>query len=161
MAIGPIAFLARAVRAVYSGIRLGVRLGVSTPRILAAVGRAAGEGFRSQTTRVIAAERAAQDRAARVLGTPSRDIIDPAGIPGSLTKMRRQYAWRVRTIYVDPQTGRRIERFVTVSTDDLLSHEDAITEAESMLESEYGITSELQIDTEVVDVRKAAPGQRL
>lgn len=177
MPIGPLSFLPAALRTAYSAVRTsikiargavqtGARLGTAAiGRTTAAIGRAierTGTSIQArQLRRLTEAEDRLQATGEGILGRPRNEILDPDLIPEAITRQRRNFAWRVRTEYIDPRTGERVDRHVTVSTDRMLSQEQATAEAEDMLLTDYSIERERIIQSEVTMVTRVAPGRRL
>lgn len=96
-----------------------------------------------------------------VEGLPSDLIIDDATIPDAVTRIRRRYAWTIRVRYIDPTTGERIERFITVATDRQITREEAIATAEEETFPESPKIAGAIIDSELVRVVKAGEAGRL
>lgn len=142
-------------------IRLGVRLG----RGLGAISELITGTFAGLEAAVVrrTVEEVARKRAAEreVLGGPRSTVPPDERIPEALTRQRRNYAWRTRFGFIDPRTGKRNERFLTISTDRQLSGEEALEEARNMLEEDYSIDPSFIIDEEVIGITRAAPGRRL
>lgn len=136
---------------------------VQTARIVGSalgdLGRAlarAGTEIEVQALRRIAGALDEQDAASRiVLGQSSTEVLDPQGIPEALTRQRREYSWRFRMQGIDPRTGQRVERYLSISTDDLLSEAEARQRALSEFADEYGFSSEFIISMDTVSVTKA------
>jgi len=162
MAFNPLGLLARATRAVYSTVRLGVaRLGATVSQVGQALTRAGVAIEASQLRRLHAAEVQLQRQTAEVLGVADMARpIDPVNIPEGITRQLRDYAWRVRLQYIDRVSGLAKEKWVTVSTDQILSPDEAIAEAEG-LGSNYEIDSGNLIHSELMEVTRAAPGRRI
>lgn len=161
MAKGWLNLLSLGERIAYPFIRLGVTLGRSLASIGASLTRA-GAGIEARSIRRIVEAEAGERRTAReVVGTAPDHLPDPAGIPEAITRQRREYAWRVRMGFIDPRTGQRQERFLTISTDQLLSPNEAIDQARSMLAEDYDIQGDFLIESELIGVTRAAPGRRL
>lgn len=158
---GPLSFFGLGARIAQPFIRLGVRLGRTISQIGAAVTRAGARVEADQLRRIVIAERQLADETAEVLGLPRNRIIDPQSIPEAITRQRRQFAWKVRTVFIDPRTGERIERFLTISTDDLLSPNEALAEANELMASEYGVQQSFIVESEIEQVTRAAPDRRL
>jgi len=161
MAKGWLSFLSLGERIAYPFIRLGVSLGRSLGQIGAALTRAGAEIEATTIRRVIEAEDIERRAGAEIAGASGDRIPDPAGIPEAITRQRREYAWRVRMGYIDPRTGKRESRYLTISTDQLLSPNEAKAEAAKALADDYDIKGEFLIESEIVTVTRAAPGRRL
>lgn len=158
---GPLSFFGLGARVARPFIQLGVRLGRTISQIGAAVTRAGARVEVDQLRRIVTAERQLRRETAEVLGLPRNRIIDPQGIPEAITRQRRRFAWKVRTVFIDPKTGERIERFLTISTDDLLSPNEALAEANELMASEYGVQQSFIVESEIEQVTQAAPDRRL
>lgn len=154
-------FLGRVISAAYPFIRLGVRLGEGIERLGSTIVRNFARLDASVVRRAIDAEVRQRAEIRSVLGRPLQDLIPDDAIPEAITKQRRNFAWQTRFGFIDPSTGRRAERFITVSTDSRLSSEEALEEARNMMEEDYEIDPSFIIDEEVIGVTRAAPGRRL
>lgn len=161
MAKGWLSFLSLGERIAYPFIRLGVTLGRSLASIGASLTRA-GAGIEARSIRRIVEAEESERRVAReVVGTAPDRLPDPAGIPEAITRQRREYAWRVRMGFIDPRTGQRQERFLTISTDQLLSPNEAKQAAADMLAEDYDIQGDFLIESDIIGVTRAGPGRRL
>ena len=102
-------------------IRRGVREGIGS-RALTGILQRAGLGIRRQTLldimRLMEGE-AAIGPVLSALGLNRRP--NPLRLPPALTKIRRAFSFTVRIRGVDVDTGALSERFVTVTTDTLLT----------------------------------------
>ena len=70
--------------------------------------------------------------------------LDPGRIPFSLTPIRRNYSYKVRITGEHTMSGERMTRYVTVTSDELLTKAGAVGIAESYLEEDattYGLTN--------------------
>ena len=117
-------------------IRRGVREGVSS-RALTGILQKAGLGIRRQTLldimRLMEGE-AAIGPVLSALGLNRRP--NPLRLPPALTKIRRAFSFTVRARGLDADTGASVERFVTVTTDTLLTRGEIEALAEQALEGE-------------------------
>lgn len=161
MAKGWLNLLSLGERIAYPFIRLGVTLGRSLAQIGAALTRT-GAGIEARSVRrILEAEQEERQATREILGLPADRVPDPAGIPEAITRQRREYAWRVRMGFIDPRTGKSQERFLTISTDQLLSPNEAIELAEEMLAEDYDIKGDFLTQSGIVGITRAAPGRRL
>lgn len=161
MAKGWLSFLSLGERIAYPFIRLGVSLGRSLVSIGQSLTRA-GAGIEARSIRrIVDAEETERRTATEIAGLPGDRIPDPAGIPEAITRQRREYAWRVRMGFIDPRTGQRQERFLTISTDQLLSPNEAIDKARDMLAEDYDIQGDFLVESDIIGVTKAGSGRRL
>lgn len=161
MAKGWLNILSLGERIAYPFIRLGVSLGRTISEIGQALTRA-GAGIEARSVRrIVDAEEVERRTAREAVGTAPDHLPDPAGIPEAITRQRREYAWRVRLGFIDPRTGARQERFLTISTDQLLSPNEAIDQARAMLAEDYDIQGDFLTESELIGVTRAAPGRRL
>lgn len=161
MAKGWLNLLSLGERVAYPFIRLGVTLGRTIASIGASLARA-GAGIEARSIRRIVEAEEAERRVARDVLGPSPDRVpDPAGIPEAITRQRREYAWRIRMGFIDPRSGARADRFLTISTDQLLSPNEAKQAASEMLSEDYDIQGDFITESEILGVTRAAPGRRL
>jgi hypothetical protein len=161
MAKGWLSFLSLGERIAAPFIRLGVSLGRTLAEIGSSLTRA-GAGIEARTIRrIMEAEQTERRVAEQVLGPSPDHVPDPAGIPEAITRQRREYAWRIRMGFIDPRTGKRESRMLTVSTDQLLSPNEAKETAAKMLADDYDIKGDFIIESELIGVTRAAPGRRL
>lgn len=161
MARGWLSFASLGERIAYPFIRLGVTLGRSLAAIGASLTRAGAGIEASSIRRIIDAEEVERRTAREVVGTAPDRLPDPSGIPEAITRQRREYAWRVRMGFIDPRTGQRQERFLTISTDQLLSPNEAMEAADRMLADDYEISGAFVVEHEIIGVTRAGPGRRL
>ena len=161
MAKGWLNLLTLGERIAYPFIRLGVNLGRSLGEIGAALTRAGAQIEAATIRRVVEAEEIERRTGAEIAGAAGDRIPDPAGIPEAITRQRREYAWRVRMGFIDPRTGKRESRYLTISTDSLLSPNEVRAEAGKMLAEDYDIKGDFLIEAEIQSVTRAAPGRRL
>ena len=119
-------------------IRRGVREGVSS-RALTGILQRAGLGIRRQTLldimRLVEGE-AAIGPVLSALGVNRRP--NPLRLPPALTKIRRAFSFTVRVSGLDVDTGASSERFVTVTTDTLLTRGEIETLASQAIEADRG-----------------------
>ena len=117
-------------------IRRGVREGVSS-RALTGILQRAGLGIRRQTLldimRLVEGE-AAIGPVLSALGINRRP--NPLRLPPALTKIRRAFSFTVRVSGLDVDTGVSSERFVTVTTDTLLTRGEVEALAEQAIETD-------------------------
>lgn len=161
MAFGPINLLGRAVSAALPFIRLGISLGRGVAALGSIITRAFVRAEAASVRRVIEAEVQQRREVREVLGRPHNEVLSPDLMPEAITKQRRQYSWHTRFGFIDPVSGERRERHISVSTDSLLSPEEALQEAQDMLSDDYNIDASFVINSDVVGVTRAAPGRRL
>lgn len=161
MALGWLNLLSLGERIAYPFVRLGVTLGRTISQIGASLTRA-GAGIEARSIRRMAEAEESERRTGRELASTAGDRLpDPAGIPEAVTRQRRQYAWRLRMGFIDPRTGQRQERLLTISTDVLLSPNEAIDAGKRMMDDDYDIKGSFVTEAEVIGVTRAAPGRRL
>jgi hypothetical protein len=86
----------------------------------------------------MAKERATQEAAGRVIGLPRDLPIDIRDIPEAVSRQRREFAFTVRTLYIDVATGAQTSRFITVSSSALLTPAEIEMEAQEILKDGYG-----------------------
>lgn len=117
-------------------IRRGVREGVSS-RALTGILQKAGLGIRRQTLldimRLMEGE-AAIGPVLSGLGLNRRP--NPLRLPPALTKIRRAFSFTVRIQGVDVETGVGSQRFITVTTDTLLTRGEIEALAEQAIETD-------------------------
>ncbi len=117
-------------------IRRAVREGVSS-RQLTGILQKAGLGIRRQTLldimRLMEGE-AAIGPVLSALGLNRRP--NPLRLPPALTKIRRAFSFTVRALGVDVETGVASERFVTVTSDTLLTRGEIEALAEQAIEGD-------------------------
>lgn len=142
-----------------------IRLGVTLGRSLGELGRIFTETGTaieaSSLRRIYEADVEERSIAKEIEGQPPDLAIDPSKLPEAITRQRREYAWKVRVGYIEPGTGERRSRMLTISTDQLLSPNEALAEARGMMEDEYQIKTSFLVSAEMVGVTRAAPGRRL
>lgn len=117
-------------------IRRGVREGVSS-RAMSGILQRAGLGIRRQTLLDIMrlmGEEAAIGPVLSALGLNRRP--NPLRLPPALTKIRRAFSFTVRVSGVDVETGVGSERFITVTTDTLLTRGEVEALAEQAIETD-------------------------
>ena len=117
-------------------IKRGVREGVSS-RQLASILQKSGLGIRRQT--LLDLMRLAGDEAAigpvlSALGINRRP--NPLRLPPAITKIRRAFSFTVRVRGLDTDTGIASERFVTVTTDTLLTRGEVEALASQAIETD-------------------------
>src|SRR5262249_17791811 len=106
---------------------LGERLARPFVQAARAVGRAVADvgGALSRAGTIIEAaaikrieteEVQIDERSREVLDVGDDTIIDPAGIAEAVTKLRREYSYTVHLISLDPATGKRLDQFISLST---------------------------------------------
>ena len=117
-------------------IRRGVREGVSS-RALTGILQRAGLGIRRQTLldimRLVEGE-AAIGPVLSALGLNRRP--NPLRLPPALTKIRRAFSFTVRALGTDVDTGASIEKFVTVTSDTLLTRGEIEALASQAIETD-------------------------
>lgn len=161
MALGWLNVLELGARIARPFIQLGITLGRTLSEIGTVLTRSGARIEASSARRIYEAERAERAAASDlVVGgldrLPSRDEFSEA-----VTRQRREFAWRIRLGYVDPRSGESTVRYLTISTDELLSPQEAIDEALDELADEYGVSGEFVVESTVVSATRAAPGRRL
>ena len=140
-------------------IRRGVREGVSS-RALTVILQNAGLGIRRQTLldimRLMEGE-AAIGPVLSALGINRRP--NPLRLPPAITKIRRAFSFRVRVRGSIEDTGEPTERFITVTSDTLLTRGEIEAIADEAIEADRGrynlVVSDLLL---VGGVRAGAPG---
>ena len=117
-------------------IRRGVREGVSS-RQMTRILQKAGLGLRRQTLldimRVMG-EEAAIGPVLSALGVGRRP--NPFRLPPAITKIRRAFSFTVRVQGLETDTGAPVERFVTVTSDTLLTRGEIEALAEQAIETD-------------------------
>ena len=140
-------------------IRRGVREGVSS-RALTGILQRAGLGIRRQT--LLDIMRLAEGEAAigpvlSALGVNRRP--NPLRLPPALTKIRRAFSFTVRVSGLDVDTGASAERFVTVTTDTLLTRGEIETLASQAIEADRGRYALMEAEFLLTGgLRSGAPG---
>lgn len=161
MALGFLNFLELGARIARPFIQLGVTLGRSLAEIGATLVRAGSTVEAASARRIYEAERVERTATSDIIGRGGGRVPDPSEYSEAVTKQRRQFAWRVRTTYIDPRNGEETTRYLTISTDAMLSPDQAITQAEDMLSEDYAIESTFIVGSDVVSATRAGIGQRL
>lgn len=161
MPLGPLSFLRIGLRIARPFVQLAVRIGRTNQRIINALSRAnvrvTAAGLRTLRT----AEERLQAETRTVLGARTDVVLPTEQIPEAITRQRRRFAWRIRFGIVNRQTGEVRDRFLTVSTDNLLSADEALAEGQAILDADYPEEFEALVDSEIISVTRAAPGRRL
>lgn len=125
MAFNPLAFLRPAVRAAYTSIKAGAAGGISARAMTRTL---RGEGFDVRLNEVEALYRSFQgaERAGRGFATRRSDQhFNPLSVPLSETRLRRTFSITYRVEGFDAVSGEPTHRFVTVSTDNVLTRGEA------------------------------------
>lgn len=161
MALSPIGLLGKVISTAYPFIRLGVSLGRSVTSIGNLITRAFGRAEASVIRRAVEAETAQRAETRNVLNLPPSSMIPDELMPEAITRQRRTYAWRTRFGFIEPTTGQRGERYLTVSTDNQLTAEQALEEARKMLLDDYDIDESFITDERIVGVTRAGLDRRL
>ncbi len=65
--------------------------------------------------------RGVETSSARLRTLPPDRHADPSRMPYALTQQLREYSFRVRVSGFDPNVGQRVDRFINVSTNELLT----------------------------------------
>lgn len=144
-----------AERLAYPFVRLAERVGTATRDLGNILSRAGTSIEASAIRRIEDAEAEAAARSRDVLGVGETELPDPVGIPEALTKMRREYAWTVKTEYIN-MIGQRLVQHLTISNDALMTEQQVLQEAADLLDSEeYAVRRGNIISMEVVRVVKA------
>lgn len=122
------------VRKAWSGIRGGVARGQGASKI--------GETLRGiglpiprpviETAVTRERRRREQGRQLRFLGRQRKP--DPRKLPLALTAIQRQYAFLVTVDGIDSHSGDKIQKYITISTDELLSRDEIEALAEEAFE---------------------------
>lgn len=150
-------FRSLAERLAYPFIKLAERVGTATRDLGQILSRAGTAIEVSAIRRIEDAEAEAAARSREVLGVGETELPDPVGIPEALTRMRREYAWTVRTEYIN-MIGQRLTQHLTISNDALMSEQQVLQQAADLLESEeYAVRRGNIISMEVIRVVKAGP----
>ena len=140
-------------------IRRGVREGVSS-RDITRILQKAGLGIRRQTLLDImraVGEEAAIGPVLSALGISRRP--NPFRLPPALTKIRRAYSFTVRVHGTELDTGITSERFVTVTTDTLLTRGEIEALADEAIGADAGRYPLVYSNTLLVGgLRAGAPG---
>lgn len=161
MAGGWIGRFALGTRLVYGALQLGVRLARTATEILGSLARTSASFEASAVREILARERATKAATAEILGGARDRVPEDAAFAEAITRQRRTYNWRIRIGWIDPSTGERRERYLSISTDERLSPEEALRRGEELAGEEYGITSELVFESEITQATRARPEQRL
>lgn len=161
MALGPLSFLGIGARIARPFVRLAVRLGRSITQLGTALQRQGVRVEAGALRRIATAEERLRAETRTVLGERTDIVLPPEQIPEAITRQRRRFAWRIRFGIVDRRTGEVRDRFLTVSTDNLLSADEALAEGQAILDADYPDEFEALVDSEVIGVTRAAPGRRL
>lgn len=161
MPLGPLSFVNLAGRIARPFIQLGVRLGRTVAQIGTVLQRTGARVEAESIRRIVRAEEQLRRETRTVLGQRTDVKLPPSAIPEAVTRQRRQFAWRIRFGVVNRISGEVVDRYLTLSTDDLLSADDALAQGEDMLRAEYPEEFELMTESEIVQVTRAAPGRRL
>lgn len=152
MAIGPGFLRSLPQRLAQPFVNLAVRLTRTAAQLGRALTRAGVTVEAALLRRQMAVERTVVEAGKRITGLPEGVIFDPANIPEAVSRQRREFAFTVRTTFINVATGAQESRFVTVSTDRLLTTEEILTEAQELNE-DYG--TEIQIlSTEITRATK-------
>lgn len=158
---GIASLLSKAARLAVPYVSKAVRLRQSVESVRRRVG-AAIAGVKPEAIEAIArGEREAERRTAEVVAGDLSTPIDPERLPEPITRQRNRFAWRIRVQYIDPNTGAIRERFVTRSTDEVLSPEQVLSDNRSMLFDEYGVEDQSIMNQEIVQITGARADQRL
>lgn len=89
------------------------------------------------------------------LGVSVARPLTDADIPEAATKLRRKYSYTVRIESIDPLTGRRVERFITISSDRLRSDEEIFGQATDGFAEGYGVTESNIIRISIEGIKRA------
>ena len=138
-------------------IRRGVREGVSS-RQLTSILQKAGLGIRRQTLLDLMrlyGEEAAIGPVLSALGIGRRP--NPFRLPPALTKIRRAYSFTVRIHETELDTGITSDRFVTVTTDTLLTRGEIEALADQAIEVDHNRYPLVYTDTLLVGGLRAGP----
>lgn len=117
-------------------IEAAVARGISSTALQTALTQA-GRGMRR--TDLLTAIRRVRgiDRAQPALRSVRRDRLpDPVRIPIAATNIRRQFSFRMRIRGTDMRTGERVDRFVTITSDTVLSRDQLERDVEDLLDTE-------------------------
>lgn len=133
----------KAAKRALSGIRGGVARGVA-PRVIERTLERAGIPVPQPTLeKVITQERRRREAGAKLKNLGRNRRPNPTRLPLSLTPIARAYAFLVEVQATAVSTGERVTRWITVSTDELLTRGEIEDRAQSMIEGEadaYGLT---------------------
>jgi hypothetical protein len=151
--IGAIFGVIRRVVDIAGGLREPLGQGIGQiARALANLGAATeAAAVRARVEREAATERQARGAVGIAQGALPRE----ADIPEATTRLRRRYSYQVAIDYIDPKTGQRLTRYITVSSDTLRSINEVIDEAHGMIGRDYGFTESHVTATRVESVKKA------
>lgn len=126
---------------------------------IAAIGRALERQGASMEAAVIRdrveRERAAQAAAHGAVVTATRGMIAEADMPEATTKLRRRYSYQLTIESIDPLTGKRVERHITISSDRLRGDEELRGQAIDLFGESYGIDTSRVTRIEITGARKA------
>lgn len=140
-------------------IRRGVREGISS-RQLTSILQKAGLGIRRQVLLDImrlVGEEAAIGPVLSALGLNRRP--NPLRLPPALTKIRRAFSFTVRVSGLDVETGVTRERFVTVTTDTLLTRGEIEALAGQAIDADRGRYPLIEVDFLLTGgLRSGVPG---
>lgn len=118
-------------------IRRGVRQGLSFNQIRSVL-REEGLGLTvSELSPIVKSERALRLHGENLRYLPFNARPDPRKLPVSITSMRRRYAYNVEVYGYSAKTGETMARYITVSTDTLLTRGEAEDAAAESILSEF------------------------
>lgn len=133
----------KATRRAFSGIRGAVTQGVA-PKVLEKTLERAGIPVPEPTlTKVIETERRRRAAGARLKNLGRNRRPNPTRLPLSLTPIARAYAFLVEVRGTAVSTGETVQRWITISTDQLLTRGEIEDQAQAIVEGDadtYGLT---------------------
>lgn len=158
---GLVSLFSRAARIATPYIQKLVRLREPIARIRRTIGARIAGIPREQLEQIVQRERLIREATERVVSVRPAEPVDPDILPAPITAQRRRFAWRIRYQIVHPLTGEVLDQYLTVSTDDILSPEQAMAEARQMAFENYGVEPSDILETEVTTVTHASASQRI
>lgn len=152
---GLLSFLTAPIRRAFPYIDMAVRLRQPIARIRRAIGARIAGVSAADLERVVSATRAARRTTEEIVGGNLKEKISPTRIPSAITRQRRRFAWRIRYNYVDPTTGEFLQKHMTLSTDEIISAEDALDQARDIIAENYGIEHDATFDLAITRITSA------
>lgn len=134
MARGPGFLRSLAQRLAQPFVAMAERLGRTAASLGRALTRAGVTVEAGALRRQMATERAAVEAGKRIVGLPPETFLDPLSLPEAVTRQRREFAFTVRTLFINVATGVQETKFVTVSSDSMLTRAEIFAEAQEMFD---------------------------
>lgn len=158
---GPLGFLSLGARLAAPIIRGAVWLGrtvLETTRDVLAAGVGALD---REIAALHRAELTIKEGTREAISVGETALPDVAGIPEAVTVQRREFSYTIGVTSIDPNTGRPVVRFITISTDNLITPEEAKNRAVELAVEDYHQNRDTLIKVEISSITRAAPGKRL